>query len=435
VLQRFSNDQEFKLYPQDFGEVEGKLSTQELKLESLELFINDKKLEIAEDGVFKTGRLISGSYILKLTSPYYKDLEKEIEIKSGSHTLEDISIAPAGDLKWQIVDFLNDSFVKDSKIEFSDKNYEVEEIEDSFLVRDLEVGNTYKLNIEKEGYNKKEVESTIVQGENSLEKVKLAREGRISYFRNGNVYNANLDGSSEILLSDGLLGCKYQGEDSNGIYLKCFNTAYYIGKLNANRSTLFTGLGELDKYTPGIGLIKAGDGLNIITEGESVELYSGVENVISWVLSEDRKVIYFSTSSSVYKVNVDGASDSEKVTDGEFYIQDISENKLLAINYSSAARQENNIWFIFSDGTKERVTVIPEVFEKVQYIPGNKLLYLKSSGASKSLYIKDLNTTNETHLNNNVADYIYTKSQQLITSGMGSEVFVSTLSGKTIKIK
>jgi len=438
ILQRFFNTKNFELEPLDFGIGTGRLIVNQLILDQANLFINDQELSIREDGTFKTGRLIVGEYTLKFKSPYYKDFEIKLNIKSGIQTIDSIILEDTGDLIGQVIDFSTGAEVNDAYIEVTDEGFELEKQEKGFKIKDIPVGTKIKIKITKDGFKDLNVEHEMLSGENSLDKIALVRVGKIISYKSGNIQVSDLDGENPIYLTYGLVGCKIISKSNHKVYSKCLDSVYESDIYTGRHILLYSGLGPLDNFVINKGLIKI---LNNNTrlvfytaENEQVLYETTGEKIISWLNSGSE--IYFSTESSVYKVDFAGQN-STKITDGVFYLQDInnSSNQLIAINYASSANVESNLWRISTNGEKARISVFPERFVQVKYFDDNYLVYTKIIDGKKGLYTRTLNTGTESRLVEHVDDFIINHEFEIITSDLGSEVFISNVSAYTVEFK
>lgn len=443
VLNRFSNRSEFELVPLDFGVSKGAFVVKDFKKENISLKINDKDLEVNDDGSFETGRLIVGKYKLKFESPFYLDFEKEIEIVNGANFLDPITLEPAGDIVIELKDFVSAQVVEEANLKIENNDNDFAKEDKKFKIKNIKSPSTIKIKITKDQYKEKIFETPVVQGTENNHIVEIVREEKIVFYQNGNLIWGDIDGQNQLSLTSGLTGCKFIEMNSvTQIKFSCGGSIFEANPQNGTFREILSNVRILDGVIPN-GIINVDNSslekmkLSGSDSEEKVLFSNSDENIISWKYSSSDQKIYFSTDSAVYSVNpLDDMPQAKVITTGIFYIQDIdvANQNILTLNYTSSSLSESNIWFIKLDGSRSRITVVAEGFSEVQFIDGNNIIYKKSTTSGIGLFTKNISTTNETRLVENIDKYILNRSTNLITSGIGPIVYVSDYSGRTKKL-
>lgn len=432
VLNRFGNKLGFELIPVDFGNSKGQLISSEiLIIDQLILKINDQEIKVQKDGTFETGRIIVGKYNLTLTSPFYKDFSQEIEIKNGTQSLSSITIYPSGDLKGNIVDFITGTEIKEFELK-SEKQYTVDKQGATFTIKDIQVGEVVKLNIQKTNYITQPVEIMILQGENSLNKIKLIPNGKILSFRNGSLQESNYDGTQNKDLTSGIVGCRIINNSNTYVNARCADKVYSINKNSAEPVRISYLLDERDIYIPNKGTVIVDDSnketVKFMSDTEEKVLFeSETEKIISLLSDVSGENVYISTNEALYKVNIADPNNNQKLTDGIFYIKDITDDgsKLLTINYATSVNDISNIWIINSNGEKTRITQFAQHFGDMEFVDSNNIIYIKSVYSTSGLYKRSVNSQSETQIFSNVDRYLL--SGTLVTGSLGSDIYITDI--------
>lgn len=438
VIERFGNKMDFELIPLDFGVLNGKLIANELKIDKLEFLINDQKLKINEDGSFTTGRLISGEYKLKFTSPFYKDFEREIEIKSGIHSLDDITLEEAADIFGEVLDFVSKSKVITLEVKVKGTDKTIDRKENVFRLNDLTVDSVISLRFEAQNYISFENDYKLLTGENDLGKILLVPEGKIISYKSERLIETNIDGSSERILTGSLTGCIYDTRIQSQIFIRCGDKYYSLNLGSTSLTRLATGLANTDGYIIGVGAIKivnsAAKGLlkSVSDNGtERVLFEKDDEVVLSYVYNKSDGTVYLSTNAGIYKAKINETNNALKITDGEFLLKDLSLDGTQIISLNETSPGIFNIWSIKLDGTKRKITNNPDKYSSLKYITGSSIIYIKN----RNLYILDLPSNTEKQLAQGVDRYIVNSDIGLVTVNVGNEIYVFNFSGSGEKFR
>lgn len=195
------------------------------------LELNNKQYQLAKNGTFSASDVTDGSVKLIYKSLSYLDIEKTIQVNTSSFNLEPIVLVPAGDITGDMQSFLKEEIVTNAKVTVESVNpNQISISEDGKLtVRDLEIGKTYKLRVEASGYETRDYEIEIIQGENKLFNLSIAETGTAYYFKfreegkEYNIFSSDYDGIDEKqLTNDPKLEPfnLYFDKDENKLYLQ-----------------------------------------------------------------------------------------------------------------------------------------------------------------------------------------------------------------------
>lgn len=438
TLERFGNSIDFELSPLDFGVVKGALVVQELTLQDLRLYINDQNITIGETGAFESGKLIVGKYKLKFESPYYKDFEEEIEIKSGIHRISPIQLLPTGDIKFSIIDGINGDLLKDVDLTIAEVAKDsIVETEGVYEIKDIEVGTKLKIVVKEDDYEDFEFSWEVVGGLNDLGNLSIIQQEIVFFEEYGNVYAISVNGANKVLLSDGLAGCKYIGDENSFVYLGCSEGIYKSDIESGSYDKVYDSYSLLDRYISGLGILKIDGGkMNLISNFDEIEIFSSPSETIISLVQKPGVGVYFSTEKAVYKINQTSLT-IEEVTQGEFFLQDINAENgdLVALNYTSSAKTESKIWVIKSNGEKSSLTVFPDRYRGIGLLSdGRVAAYLDTDGGI-ALYSQSLNGGDRRQLLASISHniYIQNKGQWVINSS--SDIYLLSPNGNLVKIK
>ncbi len=438
TLDRFGNAVDFEIIPLDFGVLKGALVVENLITDSISLSINEQNIEVGEAGAFESERLIVGKYSLKFTSPFYKDFEQDVEIKSGIHRISPIELIPTGDLKFSVIDSLTGAKLDGYEVNIegtsSDK---LSENEGNYELNDIVVGVEITISIEKDDYEDKAVKFTTQQGINDLGEITLIKQGIVYYEQYGNVYSSKYSGEDPTILSEGLAGCEFIGSDNNYAYLGCFTGIYKSDSKTGQHTKIYDQYNNLDGYIDDFGLVKIENGsLSFVTEFDVVEAFSSdTENIISWVYGGSQS-IYLSTNAAVYKLNLSDYS-AQEVTTGEFYLQDVNmeNNELVALNYTTADKTESKIWIIKDSGEKSSVTVFADRYKKVKLLGSGNVAVLIEVDGKQGLYKQNLNGSNRELLLDGAIFSMSLLNENSEIYISGSNIYLLSTSGNLTVIK
>ena len=230
-LKRGENTYDLTLLPKGLAIVKGKMTLEEeLTLEGVVVDIDGSLGDVNEDGSFEVMSTL-GQKKLRISTPYYKDIEQDVDLKEGEQGVEDIVMEPRGDVVITVRDWLSEADLKEVTTDYTG-SYNFTE-SGQLIIEDLEIGGDVAVNLSKKGYlNKKFEYNDVVQGENPAEAL-LVREGKTVYIssRTGNreIYSSNIDGSGENNLS------KNSSDDTNPEVSSDGKTVYFLSNRDKSK--------------------------------------------------------------------------------------------------------------------------------------------------------------------------------------------------------
>lgn len=389
-LGRGKNRQEYTLLSQEYGVIRFEFETAEVfQTNEFVILLNDQTLEIGSQSVVNSDRLLVGSYRLRISSPYYSDIDQLVQVLPGEQTMQ-FSLVEAGDVVAEVRDLLSNAVVVNARgyqlqngtfIELSSTQYEMSQ--GKLQLKDLLVDEQVKLKFSANGFYDFTAETKVKQGVNSLGSLLLVPSGQL-------VSLVESAGQSAIYLS------RFDGSSSSRIY----STSAYCRELTQTRSVAYidcpgAGLVEVDLTTGGnfthsyrgdmahmdiwnqrmyVVENAAADKLKLVT-GKEVVLYSGEESLTSIGTTRGGKVI-FTTENSIWSVNSDG-SELVQISTGRFLLSDISSDSrhLLLLNVQS--NNSKNIWTLdLNNNEKRKLTYLPGDYKDLRFIAVDTFVFI-----------------------------------------------------------
>ncbi|MEP7103814.1 MAG: carboxypeptidase regulatory-like domain-containing protein [Candidatus Dojkabacteria bacterium] len=193
------------------AKVKGKFITDIVgyKFTNDELFFNDDKYNLNEDGSFDLVEVPTGKIMLRFQSSNFKDIDQEVELKDGSNTINEITLTQAGDIVGSVVSYVKEDIVLKTKFEIENvlANQIAIEFGGKFRIKDLEIGKNYKIRSSADGYQTRDYEITVVRGDNELFGFKMIENGTATYIgtdanRKDHFYASDFDGANVKELED-----------------------------------------------------------------------------------------------------------------------------------------------------------------------------------------------------------------------------------------
>lgn len=170
-----------------------------------------QEMKLAEDGSFSLPEVGTGNIVFELRTPDFIDISREIELKPGINKISSINLTPAGDILESYQSYVTNSFIQQINILIENhdpKLINVNYDEQNFLIKDLLVGQKYKIRIEAEGYETRDYEVTIQQGYNQIFDLIFVEKGRAVFYGELNdsnrfhIFTSDFDGKDFIQLTD-----------------------------------------------------------------------------------------------------------------------------------------------------------------------------------------------------------------------------------------
>lgn len=174
-----------------------------------DLKLGDQEISIKNDGTFVVEKSKVGNQKLTYSSINYKDVELAIDVKPEENTIPAIELIPAGDIIGTLESWVRGDFVLDTKFEIENiLSNQINIANDgNFRIKDLEVGRTYKIRTTATGYNQRDYELKVSQGNNELFGFRMVESGRTTYWQSipkeskEGLYVADYDGANAVQLS------------------------------------------------------------------------------------------------------------------------------------------------------------------------------------------------------------------------------------------
>lgn len=194
------------------------------------LTLGDQRIAVKDDGTFIFEKSKVGNQKLIYRSVNFQDVEINIDVKPEDNTIPAITLIAAGDIIGNLESWVRGDFVLSTNFEIENilSNQIEIESEGSFRIRDLEVGRSYKIRTTADGYNQRDYEIKIGQGNNELFGFRMVEEGKTTFWQDVTsenaqaLYIADYDGANakEILRKGFSNNIKYDYYDvlSNKVF-------------------------------------------------------------------------------------------------------------------------------------------------------------------------------------------------------------------------
>ncbi len=204
---------DFNLKKSGLGSISGQLVSPDPNY----VFINDLLLLdgnaviLDPEGTFELIDIETGLHTISLESNSFFDIEKQFELNSGQNPkLADIVLEPAGDMTGNLKSYIREDLVLDLEIlveGVSSSNIEILDNGD-FSVKDLEIGRTYTVRTRKEGYQSRDYNVPISQGDNPIEGFRVVEAGLLPFVakdedNDNQVFVSTFDGEERRQLTTG----------------------------------------------------------------------------------------------------------------------------------------------------------------------------------------------------------------------------------------
>jgi len=160
------------------------------------IIINNQEYRIENDGSFNIEDDIAGEQVFEFSSLNFRDISVDVTIPENQVTqINEYTLVPAGDILGTFEDYVTEQPITNVSILAEEIDPEAISISESgeFAIKDLEIGNEISLRIVSEGYETRDYEFRINQGENLVPDLKMIKTLEVVYL--GQVENQeNLDG-------------------------------------------------------------------------------------------------------------------------------------------------------------------------------------------------------------------------------------------------
>ncbi|MCA9382805.1 carboxypeptidase regulatory-like domain-containing protein [Candidatus Dojkabacteria bacterium] len=411
-LKRFSNSMDFELDLQEFGEMKIYLKLPEDSAffsEEFAIAINDQLLDVEGDLSVDTGKLLTGSYLLTIVSPFYETYSETIQVDPGYQELT-INLKPASELLGQVTDWLSGKPVEPDRVEINTEGKFVELRSDyidgnRIILENLNASNSIILRIFKDGYHTLDFNVDLELGLNNIGTIAMVPEGRVPLleYLDGNslLQVANYDGTELKTIHTVAGNCTLFMSDSRYAAYRCKDVYYLIDYMN---EYLTSSIGadsdeySYDMFSASIFEVypNAIDKVVQRTLTGTKVIYSENETVTSVGASKSSTLV-FTASNSVWSISKD-AEGLKKVSDGIFTVGDLNRAGTKVLLYNQVG-DKNNIWYLdLVSGEKSKLTQAASTYTSVRFINSEEFVYLDGT----NLYKQSVNSDTPTKLREGV---------------------------------
>jgi len=405
-LGKLNNTHNFTVTPLEYGKIDYKLSFENniFYAGEFEILLNNEPIQLDNNSYgFSTEEISTGKYNLKIKSPYYQNIDKQIEVVSGDNS-EEIYLELRGDLRAELVDFLtgDGKDIKMDRIQLSDGGAYID-VDSKFVdenkldILDLKVGDAIKLKVFKENYYTLEKEIVIEPGINSLGQMRLIpKESVIKVDLVDGQYKVQSIRYDGIVLAEVLSStndCKVYKDIDSLVYVECTDTLYKISN-NKEKSKVLNQYDISDKlfYVDMFGNLVLGwknldNGQFVIHSLTDHNTYSSEEYNVTSIARASGSII-FTSENALYKVVVeDEDTKVQMLTAGSYKILDTYQGDILLANYVNNTTL--NLWqYNISSDKRQKLTFLPGEYKDINYGEGNKVYFRKQVGDNWGLYDK-----------------------------------------------
>ena len=417
------------------------------------LFFNDEEFILNSDGTFQLTKVPTGNVVLTFESTSFKDISQQITLNPGINTIKDIKLFPAGDAVGSVISYIKEDIV--SKTSFLIENVLDNQIsinqEGKFRIKDLDVGRTYKIRSMADGYETRDYEIIVKQGENEVFGFKMVEEGTATYIgRDNNLdhfYASDLDGNSPKELEsikdfapkneyfdsrDGLLYFLSQHDRVRNSF-RTVDVAYSLNPVTTEMTRLtVNNLEVFDNLTPNFRAKKIVSNYQIRSDpqkrrllqimdltGSNVKVLRTVTDTTNYdniVISGDGRYVYFregnlsdnaTENPIVYRADSQSDSVIKVVQRKKVQVHAVSEDGNLVVY--SALNESNGLrdLFLFNASTNETRT-IKENHDGTQYqfLAENPdlLIFIAKRDGKQDIYSYSISGNSTTRISNLAID-------------------------------
>lgn len=452
-LQRFANTMDFTLTQLEYGEISYKLSFGERPFFSseFEAKLNDEPLSIGEGFTLNTGRLLLGKYVLTIKSPYYKDIETTVEVKSG-RSLYSLELIPAADLVGEVTDWLTGKGLTPDKVEIKKANgflpaSSEDLVGNKLQFKDLEIDTQIEIKLNSSGYNEFTKATSLTQGQNSLGEIALVPQGKLVTVKddgfNRQIYVSEFNGRKSKNLLNTTLSCGEIVQYGAQANVKCGSGTFYL--LSLGDDPKLTGTvnqsGDFIEYNHSNGDVfivdnNLQDKITLASKGSSDPqvIYTG-ELAVRSIRVSSSGVLVFALEDSLWKWH-SGIDEPEKISDGTFDIADISADgqKVLLLNYTGGSA--SNIWTVnTSTQEKKKLTFLPANHHDVKFASNNEFIYVSDKSGSSSLFRQNIDATLARQIALQVTSARIVDDRAIFVVSQGKNYLLSTETGKLASVE
>lgn len=388
TINRFKNLFEVSLKPEEFGEVQFNFNTEGAATDSIEVLINKMTfpVEKTENGfILNSGRLLTGIYLLEVTSPSYVDIEKRVEVNPGFAN-EVVVLYPAADLVAEFKDYINLQPLHPDMITVNGVVPSVEESwENKLELKDIDITKKLKIDIQHKGYLKQTIEMKLEQGTNSLGQIPLVPENRVLLTDKQTIKSAQFDGTLQKEVFRGEGNCEIKDRKANVYLVQCGIKTIAVIQENGEYRLLREYNGKYEIFD----LLSTDNSIVAVSQNRREILLIKSTGNFSVVLNHGREIlsmvtdhtgnIYFSDDEGIYGLIATRSGETVEVIKGRYFLEDVSTDGSKLIALSHDASQQNNMWLIdIENGGSERLSFLPSYYQDPRFITDDSIFYIEN---------------------------------------------------------
>jgi Tol biopolymer transport system component len=441
-LMNYSNYREFTLTPSGIATLNGKLISpiSGYDFTNDRIVIAETEYRINDNGAFSIPDLTTGNTKFEFRSVNFRDEVREFELDAGVQTLPDIVLSTAGDITASVKSWVREDLVLNLKVTVESVDTQYVEISEAGLLRvkDLEIGKTYKLRSEYPGYETRDYEIKVAQGENPLFDFRVVEKGFVPFQRkvgaDFQIFIANFDGKNEKQLTAD--DTEPYGEFIEGKNVYFMSTrdnlfsdigvrnmlAYVVSTEGGNPQRVTTTTTDLGRVVPNFKAAKMAN----VREGETsqsrvlevLNLQGASRNLIEQIpngqfnniaISNDGSIIWYSMQNSSQSINgLYRAATSTTKGKGDFIL---NKDNIMMFSISesgdrvlySATNEDTGLQdlYMYTYSTRQdRLVKASFTGNQYQFISGSedKVGFIDNRDGAANLYLLDLGENTDARL-------------------------------------
>lgn len=201
----------FKLSTAGDGSITAKFVASDSTYKFLDdkVVVGDKTFKVNDDGTVNATGLKTGDVVFEFQSANYKDVKQSFKLEPGKNDRGEIPLTPAGDITASVKSWIKEDIVKDLGVTVEGVPAEQIKIAEdgTLLIKDLEVGRTYKMRTQWPGYQTRDYSVEVKQGTNEIFGFKVVENGKLPFLRKvgdeNELFVSEFDGSNPKQITTG----------------------------------------------------------------------------------------------------------------------------------------------------------------------------------------------------------------------------------------
>lgn len=435
----YVNNRTFELKGAGSASIVGKFISPDPTYQFLDdlVTIGENSYDVRVDGSFEISNLKTGTVEFIFSSINFKDDKRDIELKGGKMDIGEITLIPAGDIVASAVSYIREDIVQDLKVTVEGVPSEQITIDETgkIVIKDLEVARKYKVRTEKTGFQNRDYEVSVNQGENPIFNFKVVETGRFPFIREVDnreqLFVADLDGSNPKQLTQDtkLPRAEYSFEDvvfylstrdniSNPVGGDAFTT-YVVNIDGGNAQRVTKDITNMGRTVPNFtaqkianirrGTTQASRVLEVMNlEAVSREPVHQIESgsYDSVAISDDGKVVYFQVQDTKNKTKglyraVIGQTPVKLVEKDNLQIYSVTANGDRVLYSARNASTSLQDLYLYTVSTGQDVTLKPAFTGKqFQFVKGAEdfIIFSDMKDGASNVFQLSISTNTETKL-------------------------------------